>query len=86
VLLSSSRSGGGGSYFLSSSGGGDPASYQLTNQRKTAVFTVDRARVKQALGNPDRYFWRTVTCNFPADDAPDNGARVRQTLHRHDHR
>jgi hypothetical protein len=64
---------------LLSSDGGDPASYQLANQGKTAVFTVDRGRMKQAVGDPDRYFWRTVTCNTTA------GA-VRPMLRRHDHR
>ena len=82
VLLSASRSG--SIDYLLSSDGGDPASYQLTNQGKTAVFTVDRGRVREAVDNPIRYFWRAVTCSFPGDEAP-NGGTVRQSLRRHDH-
>lgn len=80
VVINHSRSGaaGGSPEYLLDSSNSD-AHYRLTNHRKTAVFTVEKSLVADAVDSQKKYFWKAVTCASPGDSAPSEGA-ARQAL------
>jgi hypothetical protein len=54
---------------------------RLANHDKTAIFTVKRKLVADAVGNHKRYFWFASSCIGPGDQAPNDGG-ARQSLKR----